>query len=60
MTKEKDNKLSRRLFLVGILATAGASVIGLGASALRFFIGDSFKAKKQNWVKLDKISNLTS
>ncbi len=60
MIKEKDNKISRRLFFVGILVTAGASIIGLGASAVRFFIGDSFKAKKQNWVKLDEVSNLTT
>ena len=60
MIKEKDNKISRRLFSIGILATAGASIIGFGTAAVRFFIGDSFKAKKQNWIKLNEVSNLTT
>ncbi len=60
MSKEKDNKISRRLFFLGILATAGASVLGLGAAAMRFFIGDSLKARKQSWIKLDEINNLTA
>ena len=52
--------MSRRLFFVGILATAGASIVGLGAAAMRFFIGDSLKTKKQSWIKLDEVSNLTT
>ncbi len=60
MIEEKENKVSRRLFSIGILATVGASVIGLGTAAVRFFIGDSFKAKKQNWIKLNEVSSLTA